>query len=117
MEEIGQITANYDFHNIFNVDESGLLFHLGPNRLYLVQEEARSKVRGTIFEKRKKRITTASTKNATFTHKLSIKYIGVAENLQCFTNYPLMRNRYWHQKNGCMDSEGSCNYFAGGTKR
>ena len=49
MEEIRSIAAEYSLDNIYNQDESGLFYRMGPNRTYLGKDETRSSARGTSF--------------------------------------------------------------------
>ncbi len=106
MAEIRQIMSKYDASNIYNVDESGLLFRLGLNRTYLSPTEFRQLTHGTTFQKRKERLTTVYYTNATGSHKLPIKFIGTSKSPRCFQDYPDLKNRYWNQKCAWMDAKG-----------
>ena len=41
MQEIRDIPSKYDFRNIYNMDESGLFYHIGPRIAYLTRDESR----------------------------------------------------------------------------
>ncbi len=87
MEQICNVAAAYDSQNIYNQDESGLLYRMGPDRSYLTGNEVRSNVEGTSFQKRKQRITTVYCVNATGSHKLPMKYIGKSKSPYCFKDH------------------------------
>ncbi len=50
-EELRSFVSKFDVNNIYNQDESGLLYRMGPNRSYLMPRESRSEIRGTAFQK------------------------------------------------------------------
>ncbi len=79
MEELRSLASKFDVNNIYNQDESGLLYRMGPNRPYISSSESRSEIRGTSFQKRKQRITTVYCVNATGSHKLFMRYVGKSE--------------------------------------
>eukprot|EP00171_Calliarthron_tuberculosum_P008017 IDg8017t1 len=78
-EQIAKVrtgTAGFDAANIYNVDDSNLLFKMGPNRSYLSEVEKRASVCGTAFQKHKERRTTVFAVNCTGSHILPMRYIG-----------------------------------------
>ena len=80
MEEIRSIAAEYSLDNIYDQNESGLFYRMGPNRTYLGKDETRSSARGTSFQKYKERLTVVFGANASGTHVLPIRYIGVSKS-------------------------------------
>ena len=108
MEQIRDIAKHYHVSNIYNMDESGLFYRMGPQRIYLSGFEQRDAVRGTEFGKHKKRVTIVLACDADGTHVLPVSYIGSDNNPRCFRNGRLnsQKNRYWSQKNSWMDSKG-----------
>lgn len=108
MQQLQLIAADYDASNIYNVDESGLFYRMGPNRTYLTASENRAAVRGTDFLKHKSRVTIVLSCNSDGSHILPPCYIGNAETPRCFRGgaYSHVQQRYWAQANAWMDSKG-----------
>ena len=108
MNELRQIVSEYEVRNVYNMDESGLFYRMGPRRSYLSANERRSQTRGTEFNKHKERVTIVLSCNADGSHILPVQYIGSAANPRCFRDhhYDNQRLRYNSQKNGWMDSAG-----------
>ena len=108
MEILRAISAQYHPRHIWNMDESGLFFRMGPQRSYLTGAEVRQETRGIQFGKHKDRITVVLACNSDDSHILPVRYIGSAANLRCFRTkkYESQASRYWLQKNGWMDSDG-----------
>ncbi len=50
IDEIRAISSDYSLNNIYNEDESGLLYPMGPNHTYFCRGETRESVRGTSFQ-------------------------------------------------------------------
>ncbi len=44
MEELRSLALKFDVNYIYNQDESGLLYRMGPNRSYLSSSESRSEI-------------------------------------------------------------------------
>ena len=53
--EIRAVADTYQLRDIYNVDESGLFYRMGPSRSYLDGSEDRATVRGTTMQKTKLR--------------------------------------------------------------
>ena len=104
MEEIRRVTMEYSASNIYNMDESGLFFRMGPRKSYLLQSEIRSEARGTKLQKNKNRVTTVYCVNADGSHKLPMKYIGKSVQPVCFDLHPTARFSYMSQSKGWMDA-------------
>ena len=51
MEEIRTAVDNYTTKMVYNMDETGLFYRLGPNRSYLLASEDRRNIRGTELQK------------------------------------------------------------------
>lgn len=96
MIRIREITKEYQLRNIYNEDESGLLFRMGHNRTYLSQDEVRSDVRRTDFQKYKQRITTVFCINADESHKIPMRYIGKEVKPVLFRDKPYAPEFYSH---------------------
>ncbi len=108
MEEIRSIYKEFPLSNIYNVDESGLFFRMGPWKTYLSVGKMRDIVRSTDFSKHKDRVTTVLARNAGEYNLLPTFYIGSSEEPSCFRTGRLEteKRRYWSQKKGWMDSQG-----------
>ncbi len=98
--------AGYNVNNIYNEDESGLSYRVGPNRTHLGSHENRCDAPGTSFQKYKERLTVAFCTNADESHVLPIRYIGCTASRVCFRDNRNMKNSYSSQKSGCMDAAG-----------
>ena len=105
MQRIRAVMAQYEPKNIYNEDESGLLYRAIPNRTYLMENESRRDERGTSLMKQKDRISIVFCTNSTGSHKLPMAYIGRAHAPRCLRDRADMRPRYYSQKNAWMDSE------------
>ena len=79
---------------------------MGPNRTYLGRDETRSSVRGTSFQNYKERLTEIFGANASGTHILPIRYIGVSKSPVCFRNHGNLKSSYTSQRCGWMDTTG-----------
>ena len=99
-EDLQRVLQDYDPEDIFNLDETGLFYRLGPN--YTL---ATTKVSGT--KKSKDRITVALTSNATGTTKLKPFVISKVNRPRCFgkTYNPETYVRYRHNAKAWMTSE------------
>ena len=103
MEEIRKVMEDYELCNIYNQDESGLMYRMGPNRTYTAPFEHRQEVRGTNFQNFKQRITVSMCVNGDGTHRLPVKYIGKSVTPVCFQDHPDARYSYTSQRNGWID--------------
>ena len=99
-EDLQRVLQDYDPEDIFNLDETGLFYRLGPN--YTLET---TKVSGT--KKSKDRITVALTSNATGTTKLKPFVISKVNRPRCFgkTYNPETYVRYRHNAKAWMTSE------------
>eukprot|EP00171_Calliarthron_tuberculosum_P001982 IDg1982t1 len=100
---IREISKEYQLRNIYNEDESGLLFRMGPSRTYLAHDELRSAVHGTDFQKYKQRITVVFCVNADGCHKLPIRYIGSSHKPLRFRDHASVRGSYYQHDKAWMD--------------
>ena len=75
----------YDLNNIYNVDETGLLYRVLPRRTYLAPSENRKTARGVKGMKAKELFTTYICVNASGTAKMPLVVIGTAANPRCFS--------------------------------
>ena len=57
MQEVRNTLSGYEQRNIYYVNESRLLYRMGPSRTYLTESKIREKTRGTEFQKHKQRIS------------------------------------------------------------
>ena len=90
------------------MDESALLYRLGPSRTYLTANESRRDTRGTEFQKQKRSISILMCINFDGSHILPTCYIGTATNPHCFCDprFASLKEDYWGQPNRWMDSNG-----------
>ena len=51
IQEIRDISSDYELENICNMDESGLFYRIGPRQSYLTTTENRRETRGTELQK------------------------------------------------------------------
>ena len=72
----------YDPENVYNMDETGLNFHLLPRQTYVHRSE--NNVRGTKSMKSKDRVTLYIATNATGSQKVPLSMIGGSKNPRCF---------------------------------
>ena len=57
MERLRSVSQNYPLRCIYNMDESGLFYRMGPRRSYLAPSESSRTVRGTDLQRNKARIS------------------------------------------------------------
>ena len=81
--EITQIMTEYDADNIFNVDETGLFYHLLPRRSYVKINNKKDK-RGKKGMNSKDRITVYVGTNASGSLLIPLSVIGKAKRPRCF---------------------------------
>ena len=108
MEEIRSTLAKYDLKNIYNMDESGLFYRMGPSRSYLLASENRSEIRVTELQRHKHRLSLVFCVNADASHSFPISFIGKSKNPICLrgTEFSHLKKNYWSQDNGWMDTKG-----------
>ena len=96
MEILRAISAQYHPRHIWNMDESGLFFRMGPQRSYLTGAEVRQETRGAQFGKHKNHITKVLAWNSDGSHIFPVRYIGSATNPRYFRTkkYESPRFRY-----------------------
>ena len=83
MAVIREIKSTYEAQDIYNMDESGLLYRMGPSRTYPTVVECRAYTCGTEMQKHKQRITVVICINADDSHAFPVRYIGKAETPMC----------------------------------
>ena len=83
-KELQQVIATFNIDDVYNADETGLFFRLGPNKTLASKGD---KAKGT--KKDKERITVLLCCNATGTKKLKPFVIGKVKNPRCFKNINL----------------------------
>ena len=108
MNQIQEICSMYPLRNIYNMDESGLLFRLCPRISHLSSSENRRHVRGTDLQRNKDRITIVLFVNADGTQILPVWYIGHAANPRCFrdSRYTALKSFYSNnRRNAWMDTK------------
>ena len=108
MIEIRDVLSQYDPKNIYNMDESGLFYRLGPSRTYLTANESKRGTRSTEFQKQKSRISIVMCVNCDGCHILPVCHIGTSTNPHCFRDpgFTSLKEKYWAQPNEWMDSDG-----------
>jgi hypothetical protein len=108
LEELYSIIAQYDPENVYNMDETGLLFHLLPRYSILMPNEDISSTRGK--KKAKDRVSLIVCANAFGTHKIPCVMIGKPKEPAC------IKNRHWpvpyfNQVKAWMDVETYWKWF------
>ena len=95
-----RVFADYDPEDVYNIDETGLFFRLGPNHTL-----ATTSVRGV--KASKDRITIALAANGTGNHKLKPFVITKVQRPRCFgkTYNPQTYVHYRHNKKAWMTAE------------
>ena len=104
LEEIRELCAEYLPENVYNQDEHGLISRLCQNRSYLSTHESRRKVRCTLLQMSKQRITVSFATNVDASHKVPIRYIGSSKTPLCFRDHPKSKENYSHQPKAWMDA-------------
>ena len=96
------IIATFNLESVYNADETGLFFRLGPNRTLASRND---KAKG--IKKDKERVTVLLCCNATGTKKLKPFVIGKFKNPRCFKNVNLatLPVRYSNNRNAWMTME------------
>ena len=108
MQDIRDTSSEYHIRNIYNMDESGLFYRMGPRMTYLTRDEDRSTTRGMEVQKHKSRVSIVMCVNADGSHVLPVSYTGTASKPKCFKDarFIRMKQNYWTQSNGWMGSKG-----------
>lgn len=108
MIEIRQILSTYQVNCIYNMDESGLFYRIGPSRTYLSANESRNDARGTELQKSKHRVTTVLCVNGDGCSAMPVHYIGKSARPMCLreSQNSSFQKQYWSQQNVWMDSNG-----------
>jgi hypothetical protein len=88
LDNLYAIIAQYDPKNVYNMDETGLLFHLLPRFSLLMPDEDISTTRGK--KKSKDRVSLIVYANAMGTHKIPCTLIGKPKAPAC------IKDRQWH---------------------
>ena len=93
-------------HPVYNVDESGLFYRMGPSRL--ARNENRKETHGTEFLKHKMRVTIVICVNADGSHVFPAYYIGKPDRPVCLRDpkFSSLSSQYWSQSNGWMGTTG-----------
>ncbi len=94
MAEIRSVMAGYTLNNIYNEDESGLLYRMGSKRTYLGSNENRCDIRGTSFQKYKERLMFVFCSNSDGSQILLIRYIGFAASPVRFRDHSKVKYSY-----------------------
>ena len=113
MQEIRDITSEYELKNIYNMDESALFYRMGPRQTYLTDDEDRNTTRGTDLQKHKRRVSIVMCTNADGSHIVPVSYIGAAAKPNCFldSRFAALMDQYWSQSNGWMDNKGFAHWI------
>ena len=108
MIEIRDVLSQYDPKNIYNMDESGLFYRLGPSRTYLAANESRNDTRGTELQKHERRFSIVMWVNSDGSHILSVSYLGTAMNPNFFGDprFAPLKGNNWSWPDGWMDCNG-----------
>jgi hypothetical protein len=101
-EELYSIIAQYDLENVYNMDETGLFFHLLPRYSILMPNEDISSTRGK--KKAKDRVSLIVYANASGTHKIPCVMIGKPKKLACIE--PTLASSLF-QSSESMDGRGN----------
>lgn len=99
-------TENLSLDDIYNVDESGLLWRSLPRKSLASRREATAPG----FKSSKERVTILVGGNASGTHPLPLLMIGKSANPRCFKNKRLPL-KYTHQKSAWMSGEIFIDWF------
>jgi len=100
----------YRLENVYNMDETGLLFKCLPNRSYVSEDEVKT-ARGTKLMKAKNRVTLYVCTNADGSDFVPLSIIGAAENPRCFSNHE-KKLTYYNQRKAWSDTKTIKKWFA-----
>ena len=96
MNKLRQKMRTYHPDNIYNMDETGLMYKCLPNRSYVKKDELRS-AQGTKIMKLKDRVTVYVCSNASGTDFFPLSLIGKSAKPHCFRGFSL-KLKYYDQK-------------------
>ena len=101
-ERLQELLVGYDLNDIYNADETGLFFRLGPDQTLATKSD---NAKG--FKKDKERITVLLCCNASGTKKVLPFVLGKAKKPQCFKNINLnnLPVKYSNNKKAWMTME------------
>jgi hypothetical protein len=85
LDDLHTIIAQYDPENIYNMDETGLFFHLLPRYNLLMPNEDISTIRGK--KKSKDRVSLIMCTNTMGTHKIPYALIGKPKAPACIKDH------------------------------
>jgi hypothetical protein len=102
LDDLYAIIAQYDPKNVYNMDETGLFFHLLPRYNLLMPDEDISTTRGK--KKSKDQVSLIVCANAMRTHKIPCTLINKPKALACIKDrqWPAP---YFNQSKAWMDVE------------
>ena len=78
MTELRNVTGNYPLKNIYNMDESGLFYRIGPRKSYLAPTNSSQTIKETDLQGEKARVSIVLCVNGDGSDNLSVRYIGHA---------------------------------------
>ena len=103
MDELRALIATYKPENVYNMDETGLLYKCLPNRSYVKESEVKT-ARGTSFMMNdKNRTTLYVTSNADGSDFVPLSIIGKSKNPLCFRGR-VKKLIYYDQKKAWSDT-------------
>lgn len=105
MVEICETAKAYKLLNIYNEDDSGLKYLIGPSRSYLSPDESRNEIRGTLMQKSKELMTAMFGVNDDGSYKPPIRYVGKSVTPKCFQDHPTARLSYSAKKCAWIGSD------------
>ena len=86
MKDIQDIAGQFQPSNIYNMDNSGLVYRIGSHRTYLMADESRSHTSATEFSKQKERVTIDLCFNADESHIMLIMDIEKSAKTRSFSH-------------------------------
>jgi hypothetical protein len=108
LEELYSIIVQYDPENVYNMDETGLFFHLLPRYSILMPNKDISSTRGK--KKTKDHVSLIVCTNASGTHKISYIMIGKPKEPTCIKDRRWLVP-YFNQAKAWMDVETCWKWF------
>ena len=88
MEKLRSKTKEYDSKNLYNVDETGLLYSVIPSRSYLAGKENCANVRGASLRRNKQHVTIIVCANVEGSRKHAFFFIVKSKIPRCFLDFP-----------------------------
>lgn len=86
MAEIRSTVSSIPLIMLYNIGETGLFYHIGPNRTYLLESEGRRATGGTELQNHKQRITVVFCVKSDGSDALTPNYIVIIMNPRCVRN-------------------------------